>query len=106
MAFMTDARKAPSSRAFTPSIVVPPGEQTISFRSPGMPSCFQNELGRTGHGGGGELISLGARHPSGHGPVGQSFDEHEDKRGGGASCGAGRVHQALGNDDGPGRNFP
>jgi len=34
-AFTVVARNAPISRAFTPSIVVPPGEHTLSFSSPG-----------------------------------------------------------------------
>ena len=36
-AFITEERKAPSSRAFTPSIVEPAGEHTASLSSPG---CF------------------------------------------------------------------
>ena len=34
-AFMAAARKAPCSRARTPAMVEPPGEQTASFRAPG-----------------------------------------------------------------------
>ena len=36
MAFMTDARKAPSSKARTPSMVVPPGEHTARISSAGV----------------------------------------------------------------------
>ncbi len=76
IASITAARKPSSSSTRTASMVVPPGEQTISFSAPGCSpvssTILRNPLPPSG-----KFIRLGAWHPAQHGGVGHRFDKHK-----------------------------
>lgn len=74
------ALRIPSfSSTFTPSMVVPPGEHTISFKASRMKTGLQDHFGTSENCLSGKFISLFPGHSFRYGPVCQCFYKHENK---------------------------